>query len=69
MKPSSARVRRSAPTAPICGTPVDRHAFVAVGAVVNRDVAPFALTDGVRAKRIGWKDWHGHLRVLRHLPH
>lgn len=38
----------------ICGTTVGRHAFVAAGAVVNRDVAPFALVAGVPAKRIGW---------------
>lgn len=38
----------------ICGTTVGRHAFVAAGAVVNRDVVPFALVAGVPAKRIGW---------------
>lgn len=38
----------------ICGTTIGRHAFVAAGAVVNRDVAPFALVAGVPAKRIGW---------------
>ena len=38
----------------ICGVTIGEHAFVAAGAVVNRDVAPFALMGGVPAKRLGW---------------
>jgi UDP-2-acetamido-3-amino-2,3-dideoxy-glucuronate N-acetyltransferase len=38
----------------VCGTTVGRWSFVAAGAVVNRDVASFALVAGVPARRIGW---------------
>jgi UDP-2-acetamido-3-amino-2,3-dideoxy-glucuronate N-acetyltransferase len=38
----------------VCGITVGQYAFVAAGAVVNRDVKPFALMAGVPAKQIGW---------------
>lgn len=38
----------------VCGHRIGAHAFVAAGAVVTRDVAPFALVAGVPARRIGW---------------
>lgn len=38
----------------VCGVTVGEHAFVAAGAVVNRDVPAFALMAGVPAKRLGW---------------
>ncbi|PYF01698.1 UDP-2-acetamido-3-amino-2,3-dideoxy-glucuronate N-acetyltransferase [Rhodopseudomonas faecalis] len=38
----------------VCGTTIGEHAFVGAGAVVNKDVAPFALMVGVPARRIGW---------------
>lgn len=38
----------------VCGVTVGEWAFVAAGAVVTRDVAPYALMAGVPAKRIGW---------------
>jgi UDP-2-acetamido-3-amino-2,3-dideoxy-glucuronate N-acetyltransferase len=43
----------------VCGTTIGRHAFVAAGAVVSRDVADFALVAGVPARRIGWMSRHG----------
>jgi UDP-2-acetamido-3-amino-2,3-dideoxy-glucuronate N-acetyltransferase len=43
----------------VCGVTVGEHAFVAAGAVVNRDVAPFALVAGVPARQIGWMSRHG----------
>jgi UDP-2-acetamido-3-amino-2,3-dideoxy-glucuronate N-acetyltransferase len=43
----------------VCGTTIGRHAFVGAGAVVNRDVADFALVVGVPAKQIGWVSRHG----------
>jgi len=43
----------------VCGVVIGEHAFVAAGAVVNRDVKPFALVAGVPAKQIGWMSRHG----------
>jgi UDP-2-acetamido-3-amino-2,3-dideoxy-glucuronate N-acetyltransferase len=43
----------------VCGTTIGRHAFVAAGAVVNRDVPDFALVAGVPARQIGWMSRHG----------
>ena len=38
----------------LCGVTIGAWAFVAAGAVVTRDVAPFALVAGNPAARIGW---------------
>ena len=38
----------------VCGIEIGRYAFVAAGAVVTKDVAPYALMAGVPARRIGW---------------
>lgn len=38
----------------VCGTTVGEWSFIAAGAVVTKDVAPYALMAGVPAKRIGW---------------
>ena len=43
----------------VCGTRIGQHAFVGAGAVVNRDVKPFALMVGVPAKQIGWMSRYG----------
>jgi UDP-2-acetamido-3-amino-2,3-dideoxy-glucuronate N-acetyltransferase len=43
----------------VCGTTIGEYAFVGAGAVVNRDVAPYALVVGVPARRIGWMSRHG----------
>jgi UDP-2-acetamido-3-amino-2,3-dideoxy-glucuronate N-acetyltransferase len=38
----------------VCGTTIGENVFVAAGAVVNRDVAPFALMASVPARQLGW---------------
>jgi UDP-2-acetamido-3-amino-2,3-dideoxy-glucuronate N-acetyltransferase len=38
----------------VCGVTIGEYAFIAAGAVVNRDVRPFALMAGVPARHIGW---------------
>jgi UDP-2-acetamido-3-amino-2,3-dideoxy-glucuronate N-acetyltransferase len=43
----------------VCGVTIGEHAFVAAGAVVNRDVRPHALMAGVPARQIGWMSRYG----------
>lgn len=38
----------------ICGTTIGRYAFIGAGAVVNKNVADYALVVGNPARRIGW---------------
>lgn len=38
----------------VCGTTIGEFAFVGAGAVINRDVSPYALMVGVPARRVGW---------------
>ena len=43
----------------VCGTTLGEYAFIAAGAVINRNVKPYALMAGVPAKQIGWISRHG----------
>jgi UDP-2-acetamido-3-amino-2,3-dideoxy-glucuronate N-acetyltransferase len=43
----------------ICGVTIGEYAFVGAGAVVNRDVRPYALVIGAPARQIGWMSQHG----------
>ena len=43
----------------VCGVTIGEYAFVAAGALINRDVPAFALIAGVPAKQIGWMSTHG----------
>lgn len=43
----------------VCGITIGEYAFVAAGAVVNRDVPAYALMAGVPARQIGWMSRHG----------
>lgn len=43
----------------ICGITIGEYAFLAAGAVVNRDVKPYALMAGVPARQIGWMSRFG----------
>ena len=48
----------------VCGVRIGRHAFIGAGAVVNRDVKPFALMVGVPARQLGWMSAHGEQVAL-----
>ena len=43
----------------VCGIEIGEYAFIAAGAVVNRNVKAFALMAGVPAKQIGWMSAFG----------
>jgi len=43
----------------VCGITVGEYAFIGAGALVNRDVKPFALVVGVPARHIGWMSVFG----------
>lgn len=38
----------------VCGVTIGEYALIGSGAVVNKDVKPYALMVGVPAKQIGW---------------
>lgn len=53
----------------VCGVTIGEFAFIGAGAVVNRDVPPYALMVGVPAKQRGWMckcgvQLHGYGKVL-----
>lgn len=43
----------------ICGVTIGKYAFIAAGAVINRDVPDYALMAGVPARQIGWMSRFG----------
>jgi UDP-2-acetamido-3-amino-2,3-dideoxy-glucuronate N-acetyltransferase len=43
----------------ICGITLGEYCFIGAGAVVTKDVEPFALMAGVPAKKIGWVNERG----------
>jgi UDP-2-acetamido-3-amino-2,3-dideoxy-glucuronate N-acetyltransferase len=43
----------------VCGVTIGEYAFIAAGAVVNRNVPNFALVAGVPSKQIGWMSKYG----------
>lgn len=43
----------------VCGVTVGEYAFIAAGAVINRDVRPYALMAGVPARQVGWMSRNG----------
>lgn len=48
----------------VCGVTIGEYSFIGAGAVVNRDVKPYALMAGVPAKQIGWLSRHGQKLML-----
>lgn len=43
----------------VCGLTVGEFAFVGAGAVITKDVMPYALVVGVPGKQVGWMSRHG----------
>ena len=43
----------------VCGIKIGKFAFIGAGAVVKKDVKPYALMVGVPAKQIGWMSEYG----------
>lgn len=44
----------------VCGHDIGAYAFIGAGAVVTRDVPPYALLVGNPARQIGWMSEYGH---------
>jgi len=43
----------------VCGIEIGEHAFIGAGALINKNVKPFALMVGVPGKQIGWMSEYG----------
>jgi len=43
----------------VCGITLGEYAFVGAGAVVTKDVKPYALVTGVPARQVGWMSEQG----------
>jgi len=43
----------------VCGITIGEYAFIGAGAVINKNVKPYALMVGVPAKQIGWMSQYG----------
>lgn len=43
----------------VCGVTIGEFAFIGAGAVIKKDVPPYALMVGVPAKQIGWMSEYG----------
>ena len=49
----------------VCGVTIGEYALIGSGAVVNKDVSPYALMVGVPAKQIGWVGISGNTLEFR----
>ena len=43
----------------ICGVTIGQFSFIGAGALINKDVKPYALMVGVPGRHIGWMSEHG----------
>lgn len=43
----------------ICGVTIGEYAFIAAGAVITKNVKPYALMAGVPSRQIGWMSQYG----------
>ena len=44
----------------VCGNNIGEYAFIGAGAVVTKEILPFALVVGNPSKQIGWVSEYGH---------
>jgi len=44
----------------VCGHNIGQYAFIGAGAVVTKEVKPFALVVGNPARHVGWMSEYGH---------
>lgn len=44
----------------VCGNNIGEYAFIGAGAVVTREVKPYALVVGNPARQVGWMSEYGH---------
>lgn len=44
----------------VCGNKIGRYSFIGAGAVVTKDVKPYALVVGNPARQTGWMSEYGH---------
>jgi len=44
----------------VCGNSIGRYSFIGAGAVVTKDVKPYALVVGNPARQTGWMSEYGH---------
>lgn len=44
----------------ICGNPIGAWSFIGAGAVVTREVLPYALVVGNPSRQVGWMSEYGH---------
>ena len=48
----------------VCGNKIGRYSFIGAGAVVTKDVKPYALVIGNPARQTGWMSEFGHKLVF-----
>ena len=49
----------------VCGNEIGQYAMIGAGAVVTKNVKPYALVVGNPAKQIGWVSKYGHRLVFK----
>jgi len=49
----------------VCGVTIGEYALIGSGAVINKDVPPYALMVGVPAKQIGWVGISGNTLIFK----
>ncbi len=48
----------------VCGNNIGKFAFIGAGAVITKDVSPYALVIGNPAKQVGWMSEYGHRLIF-----